>query len=129
MNYYFAKTLTCSVDVAVEKVTVLLKDHGFGIITRINVKETMKEKLDVDFRDYIILGACNPGFALNALNSEDRVGLMLPCNVIVQDKGDGKCEVAAINPKTVMQSIGNPSLTDLSCKVTEIMDLVIRKLE
>lgn len=128
MNYYFAKTLTCSVDVAVEKVTVLLKDHGFGIITRINVKETMKEKLDVDFRDYIILGACNPGFALNALNSEDRVGLMLPCNVIVQDKGDGKCEVAAINPKTVMQSIGNPSLTDLSCKVTEIMDLVIRKL-
>ncbi len=129
MNYYFAKTLTCSVDEAVEKVTVLLKDHGFGIITRINVKETMKEKLDVDFRDYIILGACNPGFALNALNSEDRVGLMLPCNVIVQDKGDGKCEVAAINPKTVMQSIGNPSLTDLSCKVTEIMDLVIRKLE
>lgn len=128
MNYYFAKTLTCSVDEAVEKVTLLLKDQGFGIITRINVKETMKEKLDVDFRDYMILGACNPGFALNALNSEDKVGLMLPCNVIVQDKGDGKCEVAAINPKTVMQSIGNPSLTELSCKVTEIMDLVIRKL-
>jgi uncharacterized protein (DUF302 family) len=128
MNYYFAKTLTCSVDEAVEKVTLLLKDQGFGIITRINVKETMKEKLDVNFRDYMILGACNPGYALNALNSEDKVGLMLPCNVIVQDKGDGKCEVAAINPKTVMQSIGNPSLTDLSCKVTEIMDLVIRKL-
>lgn len=128
MNYYFAKTLDCSVEEAVEKITILLKDQGFGIITRINMKETMKEKLGVDFRDYMILGACNPDFALNALNSEDKVGLMLPCNVIVQDKGDGKSEVAAINPKTVMQSIGNPSLTDLSCKVTEIMDLVIRKL-
>ncbi|MHC1774414.1 MAG: DUF302 domain-containing protein [Lentimicrobium sp.] len=128
MNYYFAKTLDCSVDEAVEKVTLLLKDQGFGIITRINVKETMKEKLGVDFREYLILGACNPDFALNALNAEDKVGLMLPCNVIVQDKGDGKCEVAAINPKTVMQSIGNPSLTDLSCKVTGIMDMVIRKL-
>ncbi len=128
MNYYFTKTLTCSVNEAIEKVTILLKDQGFGIITRINVMETLKEKLGVDFRDYVILGACNPGFALNALNSEDKVGLMLPCNVIVQDLGDGKCEVAAINPKTVMQSIGNPSLTDLSCKVTEIMDHVIRKL-
>lgn len=128
MNYYFAKTLDCSVEEAVEKITILLKDQGFGIITRINMKETMKEKLGVDFRDYMILGACNPDFALNALNSEDKVGLMLPCNVIVQDKGDGKSEVAAINPKTVMQSIGNPSITDLSCKVTEIMDLVIRKL-
>jgi len=128
MNYYFSKTLNCTVEEAVEKVTILLKDQGFGIITRINVKETMKEKLDVDFREYLILGACNPTFALNALTAEDKIGLMLPCNVIVQDKGEGRCEVAAINPKTVMTSVGNASLTDLSCKVTEVLDMVIRKL-
>ncbi len=128
MDYYFAKTLNCSVDEAVEKVTLLLKNQGFGIITQINIRETLKEKLGADFREYRILGACNPGFALNALNSEDKIGLMLPCNVIVQDKGDGMCEVAAINPKNVMASVGNPSLTDLSCKVTEVLDSVIKSL-
>jgi len=116
------------VEEAVEKVTILLKDQGFGIITRNNVKETMKEKLDVDFLEYLILGACNPTFALNALTAEDKIGLMLPCNVIVQDKGEGRCEVAAINPKTVITSVGNASLTDISCKVTEVLDMVIRKL-
>ncbi len=128
MNYYFSKTLNCTVEEAVEKVTILLKDQGFGIITRNNVKETMKEKLDVDFLEYLILGACNPTFALNALTAEDKIGLMLPCNVIVQDKGEGRCEVAAINPKTVITSVGNASLTDISCKVTEVLDMVIRKL-
>ncbi len=128
MNYYFSKTLECTVEQAVEKVTLLLKEQGFGIITRINIKETMKEKLDVDFREYMILGACNPNFALNALTAEDRVGLLLPCNVIVQDKGDGKCEVAAVNPKIVMEPVNNVSLTDISCKVTEVLDMVIRKL-
>jgi len=128
MDYYFAKTLHCSVDEAVEKVTLLLKNQGFGIITQINIKETLKEKLGADFREYRILGACNPGFALNALTSEDKIGLMLPCNVIVQDKGEGKCEVAAINPKNVMASVGNPALTDLSCKVTEVLDNIIKSL-
>lgn len=129
MDYYFAKTLNCSVDEAVARVTLLLKEQGFGIITQINIKETLKEKLGADFREYRILGACNPAFALKALTAEDKIGLMLPCNVIVQDKGDGKCEVAAINPKTAMSAIGNSALTDLSCNVTEILDQVIRKLE
>ena len=126
--YYFSKVLNCPFNEAVEKVTLLLKEQGFGIITQIDVKETFKVKLDKDFRDYKILGACNPNFAFDALGAEDRVGLMLPCNVIVQDKGDGKTEVAAVNPKMVMESIGNPALTDLSCKVTEILDNVIKKL-
>jgi len=87
MNYYFSKTLNCTLEEAVEKVTILLKDQGFGIIARINVKETMKEKLDVDFREYLILGACNPTFALNALTAEDKIGLMLPCNGSFRIKG------------------------------------------
>jgi uncharacterized protein (DUF302 family) len=128
MEYFFSKILECSVNSGVEKITHLLKEEGFGIITRIDIKETLKEKIGADFREYIILGACNPNFALNALNEEDKIGLMLPCNIIVQDRGEGKCEIAAINPKTIMSSIGNPALTDLSCKVTEIMDKVIRKL-
>jgi len=128
MDYYFAKELTCSVDDAVDKVTLLLKEHGFGIITQINIREKFKEKLDADFRDYRILGACNPHYALEALNSEDKVGLMLPCNIIVQEKGEGRCEVAAINPKTVMTATGNSELADLSCKVTAIFDGLIKKL-
>ncbi|PKL58271.1 MAG: hypothetical protein CVV34_03165 [Methanomicrobiales archaeon HGW-Methanomicrobiales-5] len=128
MDYYFSKVLNCPFNEAVDKVTILLKEQGFGIITQIDVKETFKVKLDKDFRNYKILGACNPNFAFEALGAEDRVGLMLPCNVIVQDKGNGRTEVAAVNPKMVMQSIGNPALTDLSCKVTEILDSVIKKL-
>lgn len=128
MDYYFSKVLNCTFNEAVDKVTILLKEQGFGIITQIDVKETFKVKLDRDFRDYRILGACNPNFAFDALGAEDKVGLMLPCNVIVQDKGNGKIEVAAVNPKMVMESIGNPALTDLSCKVTEILDKVIKKL-
>lgn len=128
MDYYFAKTIRATVPEATEKVTMLLKEHGFGIITSIDVKQTMKEKLDAEFREYMILGACNPSFALNALNTEDKIGLMLPCNIIVQEKGDGLCEVAAINPKSVFASVGNQALNDLACKVTEIMDVVVRKL-
>ena len=129
MEYYFAKTMNCSVNEAVEKVTLLLKEHGFGIITQINVKETLKEKIGAEFREYRILGACNPEFAFKALATEDKIGLMLPCNVIVQDTGNGTCEVAAINPKTSMAAIGNSALTDLSCKVTEVMNQVIRELK
>ncbi|MBK6348055.1 MAG: DUF302 domain-containing protein [Bacteroidales bacterium] len=129
MDYYFSKVLECSVNEGIEKVTLLLKDEGFGIITQIDVKHTLKEKIGVEFREYVILGACNPGFAFNVLSTEDKIGLFLPCNVVVQDIGDGKCEIAAINPKSTISSVGNSSLTDMSCKVTEIMDRVIRKLE
>jgi len=128
MDFYFSKTLKCTVDEGVEKITLLLKEEGFGIITQINIQQTLKEKIGVDFREYRILGACNPYFAHEVLNTEDKIGLFLPCNIIVQDKGEGDCEIAAINPKSTISSIGNPTLTDMSCKVTEIMGKVIRML-
>ena len=98
MSYYFSKILQISFDVAVAKTVEELKKEGFGILTEIDVKETLKKKLNVDFRKYKILGACNPPFAYQALQSEDKVGLMLPCNVIVQETPDGKTEVSAIDP-------------------------------
>jgi uncharacterized protein (DUF302 family) len=110
MTYYFAKTLALSFDEAVRLTTEALKREGFGIITEIDVKYTLKKKINVDFRPYRILGACNPVLAHEALQIEDKVGTMLPCNVIVQDKGDGKIEVAAINPVASMQAIDNPRL-------------------
>ncbi|MFH1118753.1 MAG: DUF302 domain-containing protein [Bacteroidota bacterium] len=128
MDYYFSKILECTVEEGIDRVTQLLKEEGFGIITRINMKDTLKQKIGADFREYTILGACNPHFALDALSTEDKIGLLLPCNVVVQEKEHGKCEIAAINPKTSMSSIGNAALTEMSCKVTEIMDKVIKKL-
>ena len=110
MSYYFAKTLTMGFDEAVQRTTKALKAEGFGIITEIDVKDTLKKKINVDFRSYRILGACNPTLAHEALQIEDKVGTMLPCNVIVQDMGDGKAEVAAIDPVASMQAIDNPRL-------------------
>ena len=110
MTYCFAKTLALSFDEAVRLTTEALKREGFGIITEIDVKYTVKKKINVDFRPYRILGACNPVLAHEALQIEDKVGTMLPCNVIVQDKGDGKIEVAAIDPVASMQAIDNPRL-------------------
>jgi len=100
MKYYFSKTINESFEGAIEKVTEALKAEGFGILTEIDVRATLKKKLDVDFRPYKILGACNPPFAHKALLAEDKIGTMLPCNVIVQDKGNGAVEVAAIDPAT-----------------------------
>ena len=98
MNYYFSKHIeNASFNEVVEKVTEALKSQGFGVLTEINIRETMKKKLDVDFRPYVILGACNPPYALKALEAEDHIGTMLPCNVIVQEKGNG-IEVAAVDP-------------------------------
>lgn len=110
MNYYFAKTLNTGFDEAVRHTTEVLKQEGFGIITEIDVKETLKKKINVDFRNYRILGACNPALAHKALEIEDKVGTMLPCNVVVQDLGGGKVEVAAIDPVASMQAIENPKL-------------------
>src|SRR4030066_1084925 len=98
MSYYFSKTLQLSFDVAVAKAVEELKKEGFGILTEIDVKETLKKKLNVDFRKYKILGACNPPFAYQALQAEDKIGLMLPCNIIVQEIPDGQTVVAAIDP-------------------------------
>ncbi|MEW6417157.1 MAG: DUF302 domain-containing protein [Nitrospirota bacterium] len=107
MSYYFSKTLNISFNEAISRVTDELKKEGFGILTDIDVQATLKKKLNVDFRKYRILGACNPPFAYQALQAEDKIGTMLPCNVIVQEMADGKAEVAAIDPVASMMAIEN----------------------
>lgn len=128
MNYYFVKETTLDFDAAVEKVTGLLKEQGFGIITQIDVKETFKQKINEDFRKYKILGACNPSFAFKAINSEPLIGLLLPCNVVVQEKTGGLVEVSAINPKVNLELVKNEAVNDLACTVTEILEKVIRHI-
>lgn len=125
MKYYFNKTLNIPFDAAVERTTEELKKEGFGIMTEIDVKEALKKKLDVDFRRYRILGACNPSFAYKALQIEDKVGAMLPCNVIVQELSDGKVEVAAIDPVASMQAIENPQLKAVAEQVREKLKKVV----
>jgi len=128
MSYYFSKILDLPFDEAVARVTGELKKEGFGILTEIDVKETLKKKLDVDFKKYRILGACNPPFAYKALQEEDKVGLMLPCNVVVQEISDGKIEVAAIDPVASMQAIENPKLWDVAEQVRAKLKTVIDSL-
>ncbi len=117
MSYYFSKTLDLSFEEAIAHVTGELKKEGFGVLTEIDVRATMKKKLGVDFRNYRILGACNPPFAHQALLAEDKIGTMLPCNVIVQETEDGRVEVAAIDPIASMQAIQNPALSDVAAQV------------
>ena len=107
MSYYFNKIVSGEFSKVVENVTKELKKEGFGILTEIDVKATLKKKLDVDFRNYLILGACNPPFAYKALQVEEKVGAMLPCNVIIQEKPEGKIEVSAVDPVASMQAIDN----------------------
>lgn len=128
MSYYFAKTLALGFDDAVRLTTEALKREGFGIITEIDVKDTLKKKIDVDFRPYHILGACNPALAHEALQIDDKVGTMLPCNVVVQDKGDGNTEVAAIDPVASMQAIDNPRLKQAAVRVQAKLKSVIDSL-
>jgi uncharacterized protein (DUF302 family) len=126
--YYIAKTLKdVSFEDAVARVTDALSDEGFGILTDIDVKATMKKKLDLDFRDYRILGACNPPLAHKALSVEDKIGTMLPCNVIVQAV-DGGVEVAAIDPSVAMSSVDNPALAPLAGDVRAKLERVIDML-
>lgn len=128
MNYYFTKTLPGSFDQIIEKVTLALKAEGFGILTEVDVKATLKNKLDVDFYNYKILGACNPPFAYKALQAEDKIGTMLPCNVIVQEKESGKIQVSAVDPLASMQAIQNPSLNEIAKQVAEKLKQVIDSL-
>src|SRR6478672_2067259 len=107
MEYYFSKTVPGSFDDAIIKVTKALQAEGFGILTEIDVKAILKKKLNVDFYNYKILGACNPSFAHKALLAEDKIGTMLPCNVIVQERNAGQVEVSAIDPSASMQSVEN----------------------
>ncbi len=128
MRYYFAKTLTADFATALERTTEALQRAGFGIITEIDVKETLKNKIGVEFRNYRILGACNPKLAYEALEIEDKVGTMLPCNVVVQDIGGGRVEVAAIDPVASMQAIDNPRLRDAATIVQGKLKRVIEGL-
>ncbi len=128
MSYYFSKILNTDFDSAITRVTDELKKEGFGVLTEIDVKETFKKKLDVDFRKYRILGACNPNFAFEAIKSEDKVGTMLPCNVVVQEHEDGKIEVSAIDPIASMMAIKNDSLGDVASSVSGKLHRVIENL-
>ena len=128
MSYYFSKTVTGSFDETVAKVTVELKNEGFGILTEIDVKETLKKKLNVDFRRYKILGACNPPFAYKALTAENKIGTMLPCNVIVQEISGGRVEVAAIDPVASMQAVENPALTEIASEISNKLKTVIDRV-
>ena len=128
MSYYFSKTVDFSFDEAVAKVTADLKKEGFGILTEIDVKQTLKDKLNVDFRRYRILGACNPPFAYKALQAEDWIGLLMPCNVVVQERPDGTVEVAAVDPLASMSAVDSPALRDVAGEVREKLRSVVDSL-
>jgi len=129
MSYYFNKTLTgTDFDGAIAKVTEELKKEGFGVLTEIDVKETLKKKIDVDFKKYRILGACNPQFAYQALQSEDKIGVFLPCNVIVEENENGEVEVAAVDPVASMTSVQNDNLGSVASQVREKLQRVIANL-
>lgn len=128
MQYTFSKTLDTTFEEAEARVTDALKAEGFGILTEIDVKATLKKKLDVDFRPYRILGACNPALAHKALQAEPRIGAMLPCNVIVQATEDGRVEVSAIDPIASMQAIDNPALGEVAGAVQAKLQHVIDQL-
>ncbi len=128
MSYYFSKTIDDSFDDAVEKITAALADEGFGVLTEIDVAATLKKKLGVDFRPYRILGACNPGFAHQALLAEDKIGAMLPCNIVVQETPQGEIEVAAIDPIASMSAVNNPGLGDIAVEVQEKLKGIIAAL-
>jgi uncharacterized protein (DUF302 family) len=128
MDYYFNKTIKGTFEEVIDKVTKGLKEEGFGILTEIDIKATMKKKLDVDFKKYKILGACNPPFAHKALLAEDKIGTMLPCNVIVQELEDGVVEVAAVNPMASMQAVENDNLNQIASEITSLLKKVVNKL-
>ena len=129
MSYYFNKVLKGkNFDEAIEQVTIELKKEGFGILTEIDVKETLKNKIDVDFKKYKILGACNPHFAYKALQSEDKLGIFLPCNVIVEEHENGEIEVSAVDPIVSMGAVKNETLGNLASEVQQKLIKVIDSL-
>ena len=128
MSYYLAKMLPIAFEEAVIRTKDALKNAGFGVLTEIDVRETLKKKIGVDFPSYRILGACNPALAYEALKLENKVGTMLPCNVVVRDAGSGQTEVAAIDPVASMQAIDNPELKRAAAKVREKLGQVIAAL-
>lgn len=128
MSYYYTKITDYGFDEAIEKVTEKLQKEGFGILTEIDVTATFKKKINVDFRPYRILGACNPHFAHQAIQAEEKIGTMLPCNVIVQQLDNGKVEVSAVNPMASMMAVKNDSLGDIATQVSDKLENVIKQL-
>lgn len=128
MKYYFSKIIEGDFANVIQKVEGLLKEEGFGVLTEIDVKETLKKKIDVEFRNYRILGACNPNFAYQALQLEDKIGVMLPCNVVVQELEDGRIEIFAIDPITTMEVVNNPELLKIANQVAEKFQKIIDSL-
>ena len=127
MTYYISKTLSGDFASVIDRVTDALKAEGFGVLTDIDVSATLKKKIDVDFRPYRILGACNPKMAHKALSAEDKIGVMLPCNVIVQQTDEG-VEVAAVDPAASMQAVDNPGLAEIAGPVKEALTRVVNSL-
>ena len=125
MSYYISTTVQKPFDKAIADVTEALKSEGFGVLTEIDVQATMKKKLDEDFRKYRILGACNPPFAHKALEAEDKIGTMLPCNVIVQEREPGTVEIAAVDPVSSMQAVENPNLAPVAQEIQQKLQRVI----
>lgn len=128
MTYHFSKTVSLPFDEAVSAATESLKRQGFGVLTQIDVRDTLRKKLDVAFRPYLILGACNPVMAHQALQLEDKIGTMLPCNVVVQQRDDGKVEISAVDPMASMKAIENPALGEVAAKVRMMLEKVIADL-
>lgn len=126
--YYFTKTVERSFEDTITQVTEELKKEGFGVLTEIDVQATLKKKLDVDFRPYRILGACNPPFAYKALQAERNIGLLLPCNLVVQDAGEGRTEVSAIDPIASMSRVDNPELESVASEIQAKLQRVIECL-
>jgi uncharacterized protein (DUF302 family) len=128
VSYYFSKQVEGSFDDVIDRVAEALKEEGFGVLTEIDVKATLRKKLDVDFRNYRILGACNPAFAHKALTMEDKIGTMLPCSVIVQELGENRIEVAAIDPVASMQAVDNPALGEVAQEVQARLRRVVENV-
>ena len=128
MKYYNSKKVDYSYDEAIQKVTDELKEEGFGVLTEIDVKDTLKNKIDVDFRKYKILGACNPSFAHKAILAEPNIGTLLPCNVVVQEDDDGKTDISMFNPKESMKTVDNEELQSIAEEITNRLNRVLDRV-
>lgn len=128
MSYTFDKIVNSSFTETIDNVIIALQKEGFGVLTEIDVKSTLKKKIDVDFRNYKILGACNPPFAYKVLSEEDKIGAMLPCNVVIQEHTNGKIEVSIINPMVAMQSVGNSKLEPIAAEITQKLCRVLENI-
>ena len=128
MRYYFGRIISSPFDETIQLVTDKLKSEGFGVISEIRLHEKFKEKLNIDFKKYTILGACNPSYALKAIQMEDKIGTMLPCNIVVIEQENGKTEIAAINPVATMNAINNPDLCEVAHRVSQTLRAIVEHI-